>query len=61
MICPKCAFEKTRVITTIKSTSNERWRRCPSCGATFVTIEMIKVDKKINEYVKEILKEVKGE
>ncbi|CUU88071.1 transcriptional repressor NrdR [Campylobacter hyointestinalis] len=57
MICPKCAYERTKVVATIKSTTNERWRRCPKCGCTFSTIEIIKVDKKLNEYSKEILKD----
>ena len=55
MICPKCAFEKTKVISTIKSTVNERWRKCPQC--TFVTVEIIKIDNDLKKYVKEILKE----
>ncbi len=57
MICPKCAFEKTKVISTIKSTVNERWRKCPQCGATFVTVEIVKIDNDLKKYVKEILKE----
>ncbi|WP_169976075.1 hypothetical protein [Campylobacter sp. RM16191] len=61
MICPSCANEKTRVVTTIKSTTNERWRKCPKCGTTFSTIEIIKIDSNLKEYVKEILKEYKDE
>ncbi|EJP76018.1 MULTISPECIES: hypothetical protein [Campylobacter] len=61
MICPKCANEKTKVVTTIKSTTNERWRKCPKCGCTFETIEIIKIDSDLKEYVKEILKDYNDE
>lgn len=57
MICPKCAYEKTKVVGTIKSTTNKRWRKCPKCGASFATIEIIQIDNELKEYVKEILKE----
>lgn len=57
MICPKCAYEKTCVIATIKSTTVQRWRKCPKCGTSFCTIEILKTDEELNRYAKEALKE----
>lgn len=44
MWCPRCANEKTKVIGTDKSTMNERFRKCPACGYSFQTVEVIKHD-----------------
>ncbi|EAH9150332.1 hypothetical protein C5O32_06885 [Campylobacter jejuni] len=56
MLCPRCANEKTKVLKTIKSDINERFRRCTKCGYTFVSIELIKVDEWAKHYILETQK-----
>lgn len=56
MLCPRCANEKTKVLKTIKSDTNERFRRCTKCGYTFVSIELIKVDEWAKRYILETQK-----
>jgi transcriptional repressor NrdR len=57
MICPKCAYKKTRVYATRSGLVNERFRECPKCGYKFLTVEIIKADKEAVEY-REYLKEI---
>lgn len=53
MICPYCANEKTIVMATVKGLANERFRKCPKCGRTFCTIEVVKAkDDELIEYKK---------
>lgn len=53
MICPFCANEKTIVMATVKGLANERFRKCPKCGRTFSTIEVVKAkDEELIEYKK---------
>lgn len=56
MWCPKCANEKTRVSATFKSAINERCRKCPACGYTFMTVEAIKNDTYWATYAKHSIK-----
>ncbi|TQR29171.1 hypothetical protein DMB92_08520 [Campylobacter sp. MIT 99-7217] len=56
MFCPRCANEKTAVLKTVKSDTNERFRRCVKCGYTFTSIELVKVDKYLEVYIKETQK-----
>lgn len=56
MICPRCANDKTFVLKTVKSDINERFRRCPKCGYAFSSVEIIKVDKYAEYYLKEMQK-----
>lgn len=56
MICPKCAFEDTKVIGTCSSTIKERTRKCPQCGYVFGTVELPKVDKYLEDYTIELIK-----
>lgn len=61
MICPYCANEKTNVIATVKGLVNERYRKCPKCGRTFSTIEIIKSkDEELIEYEKVVKGSLKG-
>ena len=55
MWCPRCANEVTNVTGTFKGVVNERCRKCPSCGYTFMTIEAIKSDKYWALYAKHSL------
>lgn len=53
MICPYCANDKSRVVATIKSFTNERFRKCLKCGKSFRTIEKVKIkDNELVEYEK---------
>ncbi|TKX29495.1 NrdR family transcriptional regulator [Campylobacter estrildidarum] len=56
MFCPRCANDKTRVLKTIKSDINERFRRCVKCGYAFTSIELVKIDKYAEHYIKETQK-----
>ena len=49
----KTKFESLK---TIKSDTNERFRRCIKCGYTFMSIELIKVDNWAKYYIKETQK-----
>lgn len=42
MLCPNC-LSNTRVIKTLKNAHEnvERYRKCPSCGAGYITREKI--------------------
>lgn len=51
MLCPKCAYNKTRVIGTVKGQTNERFRKCDRCGYTFQTVEAIRFDDYWKEYL----------
>jgi transcriptional repressor NrdR len=55
MVCPYCAHNKTAVLSTVKSTTNERFRRCLKCGKTFQTIEAVRFDDYWKEYAKATL------
>lgn len=55
MWCPKCAHEKTVVSCTVKGVVNERYRKCPSCSHSFLTVEAMKLDSFWLEYAKHIL------
>lgn len=61
MICPKCAHEKTEVKATIGGLKRRRFRKCPNCGYTFMTIEAVYYDGYWREYAKEINEREKGE
>lgn len=54
MICPYCAYPKTRVIGVTTSTTTQRFRKCPKCGKTFQTVEAIRFDDYWKEYAKYI-------
>ncbi|EIQ6991425.1 hypothetical protein LVO66_001794, partial [Campylobacter jejuni] len=41
---------------TIKSDTNERFRRCLKCGYTFTSIELVKVNEWAKLYIKETQK-----
>jgi transcriptional repressor NrdR len=43
----------TTVVGTTKGSTNERFRRCKSCGYTFHTIEAVKFDDYWKQYAKE--------
>ncbi|RRD53574.1 NrdR family transcriptional regulator [Campylobacter rectus] len=59
MFCPYCGNEKTRVMTTIKSLQNKRYRMCEKCGKSFPTIEAVFFDEYWKLYAKDTAK--KGE
>lgn len=50
MFCPRCLHEKTYVSGTVKGQTNQRFRKCPHCGYTFLTIEAICFDDYWKEY-----------
>lgn len=54
MICPRCAYEKSVVVGTVKGLQNERYRKCPKCGYTWQTIEVIKYDFYPKAYLKSL-------
>jgi transcriptional repressor NrdR len=54
-MCPKCAKD-TQVTGTVKGVKNERFRKCKSCGFTFMTVEAIKFDSFWGEYMVEVNK-----
>ncbi|MDR1460840.1 MAG: hypothetical protein LBI78_04275 [Campylobacteraceae bacterium] len=56
MLCPKCASEKTEVVSTVKGSINERYHKCIECGYGFITLEIVKVDVSLIEYANEINK-----
>lgn len=51
MMCPKCAAD-TRVVHTDKGTVNERSRKCPQCGYSFMTVEAIRFDDYWRDYAR---------
>jgi transcriptional repressor NrdR len=57
MWCPRCANEKTTVECTVKSSNNERFRKCPKCGYVWQTIEVCKHDGYIKRYVKSLFED----
>lgn len=57
MICPYCAYEKTRVVGTDKSLQVKRLRKCLKCGHTFPTTEAIDFDKYWREYAEATFEE----
>jgi transcriptional regulator NrdR family protein len=52
--CPKCANSKTTVSGTVIKKSNEilRFRICPVCEFSFLTIEFIKRNENLQKYKK---------
>jgi len=63
MICPRCASEHTRVVKTMKSLKNLRWRKCESCTYSWMTEERPVKDESLLKYTKylEKLDEDEGE
>lgn len=61
MFCPRCAYEKTTVEGTVKGCQNERFRRCPSCGYAWQTIEIVKYDWYPKFYLKSLFDEEENE
>ena len=61
MICPKCAYLKTTVEGTIKGLYVRRWRKCPKCGATFSTVELLERDRELEKYSKDLFDSLKEE
>ncbi|AQW80777.1 hypothetical protein [Campylobacter pinnipediorum] len=59
MFCPYCGNEKTRVVTTIKSLQNKRYRICNKCNKSFPTIEAVYFDDYWKSYAQDTSK--KGE
>lgn len=59
MICPFCANEKSIVIATIKSTQIVRFRKCPSCGRTWRTLESVDFDEKEQNLLREYVNFIK--
>ena len=59
MLCPKCAFEKTSVLKTIKGLQNIRMRRCEGCGYSWMTEEKPIKDKELIEYA-EYIERIEG-
>lgn len=53
MICPHCAYEKTRVIATDGALIVKRWRKCLRCGRNFHTEEkaLIEIDLPVRRRV----------
>jgi transcriptional repressor NrdR len=49
MWCPICGYEKTIIVGTVTSSLVERFRKCPDCKYTFVTIEHVKNDLRWGE------------
>lgn len=52
MMCPRCAAD-TYVISTVKGSVNERYRKCKGCDYSFMTIEAIRFDDYWRDYAKE--------
>ena len=52
MLCPKCGSDNTKVIATVKGIKQERTRKCKECGYIFQTVEVVKFDKYLANYVK---------
>jgi transcriptional regulator NrdR family protein len=54
MFCPKCG-EDTKVLSSVFGNFRERVRKCEICGYVFNTIEVVKTDPFLVEYLKEII------
>lgn len=54
MICPRCAHEKSMVLSTDKSTVVERYRKCLGCGYVWATVELPKADIELRRYAKDL-------
>ncbi len=57
MWCPRCANPKTTVESTVKSSKTERFRKCPKCGYTWQTIEVMKYDWRARRYLEDLFSE----
>lgn len=54
MFCPKCGAD-TKVLSSVYGNFRERVRKCEECGYMFNTIEIVKADPFLIEYLKEIV------
>lgn len=57
MFCPKCGKD-TKVISSTNGTFRERTRKC-DCGYVFLTIELVKTDPYLMQYISEIAWEIR--
>ena len=54
MWCPKCLHEKTKIVATIKQEQTTRFRVCPFCDFSFLTIEDAETNDFWLKYAKNI-------
>lgn len=54
MICPRCAHDNSKVVKTLKSLTNMRWRKCKHCDYTWLTEEKPLADKELVAYMQYI-------
>ena len=59
MFCPKCEYEKTKVIGIDNGYACERCRKCPDCGYSWMTIETVKFDQDLKQYAETSAEEAK--
>ncbi len=52
MWCPKCGYEKSRVVHTEKANNVRRWRRCVECNYPFITNEMMECNEEDVKYAR---------